>query len=178
MTATDKKIQKTKLEAVAKLKDKFGESNDFIFTDYRGLTVHQITSVRNKLRSQETEFKVLKNRFAKIAFNQLDYNDLGDTLFGPTAVAMCKAESGPIVKALFDFTKDTPLKIKGGLIAGKLLSAAQMDAYSRLPGRLELLSSLMRTMQAPLQNFVYVLNGVTTKLVRTLQAVADKKAAS
>lgn len=177
MTTIEKQVKQYKLDAVASLKDKFSKTTDFIFTDYRGLTVEQITNVRNRLRGCETDFKVLKNRFAKIALNQLDFTDLGDTLFGPTAVAMSRAEAAATVKAIMEFTKDTPLRIKGGLIGGKFFTSEQVEAYSKLPGRLELLAMLMGTMQAPLQNFVYALNGVTTKLVRTLQAVADKKAA-
>lgn len=177
MTATEKQVKQYKLDAVAELKDKFSATKDFIFTDYRGLTVEQITNVRNRLRGIETEYKVVKNRFARIAFKQLNHDELGDTLFGPTAVAMSKAEASAAVKALMDFTKDTPLKIKGGLIGGRFFSSQDVEAYSKLPGRLELLASLMGTMQAPLQYLVYAVNGVTTKLVRTLQAVADKKAA-
>jgi large subunit ribosomal protein L10 len=76
---------------------------------------------------------------------------------------------------LFDFTRDSTLKIKGGLVEGRIVSSSEVEAISRLPGRNELYAMLMGTMNAPLSNFVYALNGIVTKLVRTVQAVADSK---
>ena len=170
-----KKVQQSKIDAVTALKEKFQEVEDFIFTDYRGLTVEQITQLRTKLRERKAEYKVIKNRFAKIAFKELKYDDLGDILVGPTAVALSHDESGPVAKALLELAKDMPLEIKGGLLGGSVYDKGQVEDYSKLPTRLELISMLMSTMNAPLQNMVYVLNGVTQKLVRTLQAVADQK---
>ena len=171
-----KKVQQYKQDAVAVLKEKLSGFEDFIFTDYRGLTVDQITELRNKLREQSAEYKVVKNRFAKIAFKQLDFEGIDDFLFGPTAIAFSCEEAGPIAKTLYSMTKDLPLEVKGGLIGGSVFSADQIEAYSKLPTKNELYAQLMSTMNAPLQNLVYVMNGVTQKLVRTLQAVADKKA--
>jgi large subunit ribosomal protein L10 len=170
-----KKVQQYKLDAVAALKEKFQEVDDYIFTDYRGLTVEQITELRNKLRETNAEYKVIKNRFAKIAFKELKYDDLGDILIGPTAVALPREEAGPVAKILMQLSKDMPLEIKGGLMGGTVYDKGQVEDFSRLPTRKELISMLMSTMNAPLQNMVYVLNGVTEKLVRTLQAVADQK---
>jgi large subunit ribosomal protein L10 len=76
-----------------------------------------------------------------------------------------------------DFTRGAPLGIKGGVIGGKLASAKDIEALSRLPGRRELIAMLMGTMNAPLRNLMSVMNGVSSKLVRTLAAVADKKKA-
>jgi large subunit ribosomal protein L10 len=89
---------------------------------------------------------------------------------------MAKEDSGEVAKILLKYGKDTPVDIKGGLIEGTYFDSKQIEAYSKLPTRLELISMLMSTMNAPIQNLVYAINGVTTKLVRTLQAVADKQA--
>lgn len=169
------KINAGKTEAVNAIKESFDGVNDFIFTDYRGLTVEQITELRGKLRELDAEYHVIKNNFAKIAFRDLEYPEVGDYLVGPTAVAMARNESGPVAKELYKLAKDWPLDIKGGLINGNVFDGAQVDAYSKLPTRIELIAKLMGTMNAPVQNFVYGLNGVATKLVRTLQAVADAK---
>lgn len=173
------RVNDRKREAVADLKGQFGGVKDFIFTDFRGLTVDQITQLRRKLRDQQAEYKVIKNNYARIAFQQMASPDeVSSYLVGPTAIAMAKGESSPVVKSLIDFAREWSVQVKGGLIDGKVFDAKQVEAYSRLPGRPELLAILMGTMNAPLQNLVYAMNGVTSKLVRTLQAVADKKAAA
>jgi large subunit ribosomal protein L10 len=170
------KIQQHKVDALEAIKAKFGESRDFIFTDYRGLTVDQITELRSRLRAKEAEYKVVKNRYAKLAFEQMEMPGVADLLVGPTALALLKDDPSAIAKILFDYAKETPVEIKGALVDGTVYNGEQTEALSRLPGRDQLLAQLMSTMNAPLQNLVYAMNGVAQKLVRVLQAVADKKA--
>jgi large subunit ribosomal protein L10 len=170
------KVQKHKSDAVDILKSLFGDSKDFIFADYRGLTVEQITDLRSKLRAQSASFKVVKNSYAKIAFRELDHpEDVAEFLVGPTALALTQDDSGSVAKTLVEAAKDLPLVVKGALVDGSVFNAEQVIDFSKLPTKPELISSLMGTMQAPLQNLVYAMNGVTQKLVRVLQAVADKK---
>jgi large subunit ribosomal protein L10 len=171
----EKKIQKYKLEAVEELKVMFETAKDYIFTNYRGLSVEQISDLRRKLREQNAEYKVVKNRFAKIAFKQMERPELGDNLIGPTAIALSREEAGPVAKTLVQFCTDAPVEIKGGLIEGEVYDSFQVEAFSKLPTKMELLAMLLGTMQAPLRNLVYTLNAIPEKLVRTLQAVADKK---
>ncbi len=175
-TDEGKEIQQKNIDAVDAIKEQLGKYTDIIFADYRGLTVAQITDLRDKLRDQQAIFKVIKNRFAKIALSQLDKPDASEYLTGPTAFALSGADPAAVAKTLMDFSRETPLKVKGGLIEGGLFSGDQVAAFSRLPSRNDLLAMLMGAMNAPLQNFVYGLNGVTQKLVRTLQAIADQKA--
>jgi large subunit ribosomal protein L10 len=170
------KIQNHKTESVGVLKEEFKDVSDYIFTNYRGLTVSQITELRNRLRSENAVYKVIKNRFAKIALSELDKPAVNEHLTGPTAVALARGESGPVAKILFEMARDLPLEVKGGIINGNVFDASQIEAYSKLPTRDELIASLMGTMKAPIQNVVHVLNAVPSKLVRTLQAVADQKA--
>jgi large subunit ribosomal protein L10 len=98
-------------------------------------------------------------------------------LVGPTAIAYCGDEAGPVAKAMLKLSKDMPIELKGGLFDGEVFDAGSVEAYSKLPTKLELIQMLMSTMNAPAQNMVYVLNGITTKLVRTLAAVQEQKAA-
>lgn len=170
------KIQQYKRDAVAALKEKISQAPGLIFTDYRGLNVAQITDLRRSLRKQAAEYKVVKNNFAKIALAELGMPFEEAFLNDPTAIAMTRVDVGPVAKTLFAFAKESRLKVKGGLIEGRSLKAPAVEAISRLPGRLELLAILLGTMNAPLRNLLYVLNGVASKLVRTLQAVADQKA--
>ena len=118
----------------------------------------------------------MKNNFAKIAFKQMDKPDVSDYLVGPTAIAIARKDSAPVVKALFDFAKENPVEVKGALVGSSIYGAAEAEAYSKLPGREALIAQLMSVMQAPVQNLVYAMNGVPTNVVRVMQAVADKKA--
>jgi len=169
------KIQPSKVEAVAEIKSKIENINDFVVTNYRGLTVEQITGLRRKLRELNAEYKVVKNNYAKIAFKNKGVMGFDDLLIGPSAIAMLKGDAGPAVKVLFDFSKEAPVQVKGGFIDGNIFDMQQLEAFSKLPTKLELISSLMGTMKAPIQNLVFVINAPLQKLVRTIQAVADQK---
>ncbi len=173
---SEKKVQPAKVEAVNAIKEQLGEINDFFFTDYRGLTVEQITELRTRLRESDGEIHVVKNNLAKIAFRDMEKgDDVSDLLVGPTAVAYTRSESGPVAKTLVEFEKDSSLELKGGLVEGSLYDQAQVVAYSKLPTKLELIQMLMGTMQAPVRNAMYAMRGVTEKLVRTLDAVREQK---
>jgi len=176
MAIIAKKIQESKTKAIAELKETLGAAQDFIFTDYRGLTVEQITNLRNLLRAKDVEYKVVKNNFAKIAFRQLSTPDVSAYLTGPTAVAITPKDTNEVAKILFEFLKEVPaLQVKGALVAGSVYDASKTEAFSKLPGRLELISMLMSVMNAPARNLAAALNDVPSRLVRTIKAVADKK---
>ena len=176
MAIVAKKIQDVKVKSINELKEAFQVSPDFIFTDYRGLTVEQITALRKLLRAKGAQFKVVKNNYARIAFEQLSAPDVSKYLLGPTAVAISPKDSNEVAKILFDFAKETPaLAVKGGLIGPSIYDAGQVEAFSRLPGRLELISMLMSVMNGPIRNLTAALNDIPSRLVRTVKAVADKK---
>jgi len=178
MAIIAKKVQENKTKAIGALKETLGSAKDFIFTDYRGLTVEQITELRRQLRTKEVEYKVVKNNFARIAFQQLSAPDVSAYLAGPTAVAITPRDPNEVAKILYDFLKEVPaLQVKGALISDTVYNAAQTEAFSKLPGRLELISMLMSVMNAPARNLAAALNDIPSRLVRTIKAVADKKAA-
>ncbi|MGI6433411.1 MAG: 50S ribosomal protein L10 [Sphaerochaetaceae bacterium] len=155
-----------KVDAVKEMTEEFSQYDGFIFTDYRGMTVEQITDLRSRLRDKEAAYRVVKNRFAKIVMNDMAFSGVDENLIGPTALAMSKGEdaSNAASKILYEFAKSAPLAIKGAYIDGKLFDASEIEAYSKLPTRLELISMVMGTMKEPL-----------AKLARTLQAYADAK---
>jgi large subunit ribosomal protein L10 len=178
MAIIAKKVQDNKTKAIAAIKKSFEGSggNDFVFTDYRGLTVEQITNLRKLLRAKGVEYKVVKNNFANIAFQQLSAPDVSSYIVGPTAVAISPKDSNEVAKILFDFAKETPaLQVKGALVSGSVYNAAQTEAFSKLPGKLELISMLMSVMNAPARNLAAALNDIPSRLVRTIKAVADQK---
>jgi len=178
MAIVAKKLQEAKVSSIAELKEAFSSSGDFIFTNYRGLTVEQITNLRKQLRGKGAQFKVVKNNFARIAFEQLSAPDAVKTyLTGPTAIAIAPKDANEVAKILVDFVKEAPvLAIKGGLLGKDLYDNKQMEAFSKLPSRLELISMLMSVMNGPARNLAAALNDVPARLVRTVKAIADKKA--
>jgi large subunit ribosomal protein L10 len=175
MAEKTQKIQPYKTEGIRKIKELIESSEDVIFTDFRGLTVSQITELRRSLQAKEAEYRVVKNNYARLAMKELGFPFEEEFLIDPTALALAKADIGPITKVLFDFTKDSTLKIKGGLVDGKVVTSTEVEAISKLPGRNDLYAMLMGTMNAPLSNLVFAMNGIVTKLVRTVQAVAESK---
>lgn len=175
MAQTVKKIQPKKQEAVQKMKGWFGSNPDLIFSDFRGMTFPQMTDLRAKLTEKDTAWRVVRNSLARIAMKEAGLPDASAMLEGPTALAFLGADPGPAAKVMMDFTRGAPLGIKGGVIGGKIASTKDIEALSRLPGRRDLIAMLMGTMQAPVRDLMSVMNGVSSKLVRTLAAVADKK---
>ncbi|MDR0623171.1 MAG: 50S ribosomal protein L10 [Treponema sp.] len=176
MAIVAKKIQDSKTKAIAELKEALGVSKDFIFTDYRGLTVEQITTLRKQLRAKEARYTVVKNNFARIAFEQLSAPNVSDYLVGPTAVAIAPRDSNEAAKILFDFSKEVPaLRVKGALVGDTIYTTTQTEAFSKLPGRLELISMLMSVMNGPVRNLAAAFNDIPARLVRTLKAAGDKK---
>ena len=167
MAILAKKIQPAKAEAIEEAKKVLSGYEDFIFVDYRGLTVEQITALRDKLREHEAPLKVVKNNFARVAFEEMKIDNVSDYLTGPTAVVMAKEDSNEAAKVLFDFAKDAPaLVVKGGYIQKEIYDAAKMEAYSKVPGKKQLIAMLMSTINGPVQ-----------KIAATLQAYVDKKTA-
>ena len=167
MAMLAKKVQSAKAAAIEEAKKTFAEYNDFIFADYRGMTVEQISDLRKKLREQDAALKVVKNNFARIAFADMKIDNVRDYLKGPTVVAMSKEDSNVVAKILFDAAKDSQkLAVKGAFVGNELFDAAKIEAFSKVPGRKELIAMLMSAM-----------NGPARKLAATLKAYAEKKAA-
>ena len=181
MAIVAKKVQDAKVAAIAEVKGAFqtGGTPDFIFTEYRGLSVEQITTLRKQLRAKDALYKVVKNNFARIAFEELSAPDVSGYLTGPTAIAITPKDANEVAKILLEFAKEAPvLQVKGGVIANTVYDAKQIEAFSKLPGKNQLIAMLMSVMNAPARNLAAALNDVPARLVRTIKAVADQKAAS
>lgn len=165
MAMLTKKVQPAKTAAIEEAKKTFAGYDEFIFADYRGMTVEQISSLRKKLREKESVLKVVKNNFARIAFKERNIDSVAELLKGPTIVAMGKEDSNVIAKTLFDFAKDNPvLTVKGAYVGNELFDAAKIEAFSKVPGKKELIAMLMSAM-----------NGPARKLAATIKAYAEKK---
>jgi large subunit ribosomal protein L10 len=169
------RINEYKSNAVNAVREIIKSAKDLIFTEYRGMSVAQITDLRKRLRSEEARYKVVKNNYMNLALKELGKPDMSDVLKGPTGVTFINGDAGPVAKILVDFSKEAPLVLKGALIEGKEFNKDGVLAFSKMPSRKEMYAKILSSLKAPASNFVYVLNGVISKLVRTLKAVGDKK---
>lgn len=175
MAMLAKKIQPAKTAAIEAAKKTLGEYNDFIFTEYRGMTVEQITKLRDKLREKGSAVKVIKNNFARIAFEGMDITNVAEYLKGPTAIAMAKQDSNETAKILYDFAQEVPaLKIKGALVNKEIYDAAKVEAYSKVPGKKQLIAMLMSAINGPAQKLAATLQAYVEKLEKEGGATASK----
>jgi large subunit ribosomal protein L10 len=175
------RVQSEKTEAIGSLKTKIGANNDFIFAEYRGMTVEQISALRKQLREKNAQFNVVKNNFARIAFEELGYpKDVEPVLVGPTGVAFTTGEANEVAKILVDFSKEVPaLKVKGGLIEKGFMDAKSIEEFSRLPSRNTLIAMFMAGLKSPVQKLVYTLVAYQEKLEKSggASAAGDAPAA-
>jgi large subunit ribosomal protein L10 len=168
-----------KIEEVTEIKDRFARASAVILADYRGLTVKEMQALRTALRETDAELRVYKNTLAQIAMRELALPDLGELLDGPTAFLFSYTDPVAPAKALVDFAKDHKvLELKGGFIDSVVTSAEGVQALASLPSREVLIAKLLGTMLNPLVGFARVLNGPVEAFARTVQAVADQKAAA
>jgi large subunit ribosomal protein L10 len=167
-----------KIDLVKEIHEDIEKSNALFVTDYRGLTVSEITTLRRNLREAGTDYTVVKNTLFELAAKDLVSEDLTPFLVGPTAVAFVHQDAIASAKALVDFARTHKLlEIKGGYVEGKVLDAVQIQALSKIPSREILISQMLGAFQSPIAGFVGTLQGIVSEFVFTLQAVADKKAA-
>ena len=143
MSEKTTKINKSKLEAVESAKSYIGSGKDLIFTDFRGLNVGQITELRKRLREKDSDYRVVKNNYTKIAISDLGLPDVSEFLFGPTAIALSRDDVGPVAKAIFAFTKESSVKIKGGIVGGKVYDSGEIQALSAKPFSLPLITVIV-----------------------------------
>ena len=167
MAIIAKKIQPAKLEAIAATKAAFENYKGFIFADYRGLTVESNTPLRRKLNEKNAKLKVVKNTYARVVFDEMKIENVAEYLTGPTAIALTTDDANEVAKILFDFAKEASgLQVKGAYIDSELYDAAKIEAFSKLPGRQQLLAMIASTINAPIQ-----------KLAATLLAYVEKRQA-
>ena len=168
-----------KEDKVVEIKDRFTGSGAVIMADYRGLTVKEMQALRTDLRAVGCDLKVYKNSLTEIAIRELALPSLDAYLEGPTAIIFTGEDPVAPAKALTTFAKaHKALEVKGGLVDNQVVDAEGVKAIATLPSREELIAKLLGTMLNPLTGFARVLNGPVEAFARTVQAVADQKAAA
>ena len=161
-------VLKQKEEEVKKLAEKLKDAKAVLLTDYRGITVADVTKLRSDLRNVKGEYKVIKNNIVKRALNENGETGLDDLLEGPTAVIIGLEDYLEPSKIIYNFSKNNDFyKIKGGIIDGKVMTAEEIITLAKLPSRQELLAKLAGS-----------LLGNITKLAATLDQVRIQKEAN
>jgi len=169
----------TKLKTVEELRARFDGVRSAILTEYRGLTVEQLSQLRRELRNVSAQYKVLQNRLAKIAVQDSPLDGLRQYMKGPTALALTRKDAVALAKALQSFQKQHPeLTITAGCVEGQVIRASDVKALADLPTREVLLAQVVGTFQAPLANLVQTLEGVLRSFVSILDQLRAKREAS
>jgi len=166
-----------KVATVAEITDRFRSSSAAVVTEYRGLTMAQLTELRRSL-GKDTAYTVAKNTLVKRAAADAGVTGLDDMFVGPTAVAFIGGEPVDAAKALRDFAKTHPLLvIKGGLLDGRKIEPAEVSKLADLESRDVLLAKMAGAMLATLTKAAYVFNALPSQVARLAAALQDKRIA-
>ena len=167
---------KKNISNVKELTDKLSRAKSIYFTDYLGLNVSDVTTLRKKFFDSNVEYLVVKNTLLKIASDQNKIS-LDDELFsGSTAIAISYDEPVLAAKVIKDFLKDHDLpSIKGVLFEGSYLPASEFEKIANLPSKEESLTKIVVMLKSPVQNIVNLLNSPMVKLVNVLNGLKETK---
>src|SRR5579875_859895 len=163
---------------IQELRERIAGSHNLFLTDYKGLTVAEISKLRRELRKDGTTYAVVKNTLFRIAGDELA-KKLEAFLSGSTAIVFGGEDPVASAKALKQFSDSTkPVTVKAAYIDGRVVDKAQVDVLASLPSKTELLAKLVGSLSSPLRGLVTVLSGNQSGLVRVLNAIREKKAAA
>jgi len=166
-----------KVAAVAEITAEFRDASAMVVTEYRGLSMKQLSQLRRSLGS-DVNYTVAKNTLVKRAAAEAGVEGLDDLLVGPTAIAFVSGEPVDAAKALRDFQRDNrQLVVKGGYMEGRALSAAEIDQLADLESREVLLAKLAGAMKGNLAKAAGLFAAPASQVARLAQALADKRQA-
>lgn len=164
-----------KIERVAELKGRIEGSTGLLLTDYRGLTVSEITELRRSLREGGASFAVIKNTLMRRALEGTDAADLGSLFEGPSAVAFVHDDPVAAAKSVTAAARKFPaLTLKGGFVEGRVLSADQAKALADLESREVMLSRLAGMMKAEMTKAAGVFQAAQSRFLSLLEAFKEK----
>ena len=164
-----------KVAIVDELRERFDSSSAVLLTEYRGLKVSELESLRRRLRDNGGEYKIFKNTFVRFVANDKGLSDLVPLLAGPTGIAFVSTDAAAVAKAIRDFGRENPaLVIKGGLLGEKIIDAKEITALAELPSRDVLLAKIAGGLAAPMQKFASLLQAVPQSFAYALSALIAK----
>lgn len=165
-----------KEQVIQELKEGFNRAKTIVFTDYRGLTVANLSDLRSLLREGNIEYKIVKNTLAKIASEGTSVSAAKDAFKGPVGIAISYDDPVLAVKKILEYSKkNDKLKIGMGLIEGSVCAAQDLKAVADLPPRNVLLSMMAGGFQSPLSKLGWLLNATLSGFVNALDALKNKK---
>lgn len=168
-------VQQSKVEVVKQTIDRLDRSGSVVVVGYKGLTVAELSDLRNQLREVGGELKVIKNRLTKRALAEAGCEPLDEMLTGPVALAFAYDEPVGPPKICAQFAKaNNKLVLKGGLLEKCSIDAEKVMALAKLPGRTELLSQMAATIMAPARQIVTSMNQALSKIVYAMNERADQ----
>ena len=168
--------KKEKIKAVQDLHERFDKATAVILTDYKGLSVAQITELRNRLRKCGAEYKVVKNTLAILASEGTDVKKVEDHFAGATGVVISHEDIAATAKIPTEYSaKVAHFKLRAGVFEGIVLDSARIKEVAYMPSREVLLAKALGSIQSPLYGLAYTLQGIMSKLVYALDAVKNTK---
>lgn len=165
------------VSSLAELKERFADTDSIVITEYRGLTVVQITELRRTLGA-DVQYSVAKNTLLKLAAKEAGVEGLDDLLSGPTAIAFIKGEAVDAAKAMKKFASNNKaFVVKGGYMDGDALNADQVNAIAELDNRETTLAKLAGAMKGNLAKAAGLFNAPASQVARLGAALQEKKEA-
>ena len=169
-------IRPEKVAKIAEIKELLSTSKCTILVDFCGLTVAQDTALRRKMREAGVHYNVVKNTLLRIAAQEVGIEGLEPSLEKNTAIAVAPEDPVAVAKIVCDFAKENKeLKVKVGVLDGKVIGAEEIKALAALPPKEVLVAKLLGSMNAPISGFVNVLQDTIRNVVSALDAKKKKK---
>lgn len=166
-----------KQQEVNELVEKLKKSKTILLADYRGITVEQVTKLRNDLRAAKVEYRVIKNNLIRLAAKECDLSDLDPYLAGPTALLLSYEDYTAPAKIILNTAKEVKtLNVKGGWVDGTIIDANGVKDLAEIPSKEVLIARVLGGLNSPIAGFVNVLNGPIRGLCVALNAIAQKQA--
>lgn len=166
-----------KTQYVDEVKEKINKAQSMVLVDYRGLNVEQLTELRSQYRKAGVDYKVYKNSMMRFAFKDSGLENFNEFLKGPSAIAFGYDDPVSAAKITSEFAKtNDKLKIKAGIVDGKVIDVAGVNSLASLPSREVLVAQVLGGLNAPIQGFANVLQGTIRGLAVALNAIAEQKA--
>ena len=172
---SEAKLQSNK-EVVQGIVQDLNSAKSVVLVDYRGITVAQDTELRTALRKAGVKYRIVKNTMTTFAVKEVGWDGLVEQLKGPTAMASSDTDLVAPAKIMAEYAKKIDkLKIKAGVVEGKIVDIGGVKALAELPPKDVLVATVLGTLKAPINGLVNVLNGNIRGLVCALNAIAEQK---
>jgi large subunit ribosomal protein L10 len=156
------KVLESKKAVVDQLTDRIGKATAVVFVDYKGITVAQDTELRNKFREAGVEYNVVKNTLTRFAANKAGFTEFDEVLNGTTSMATTTDDPIAPARIVSEFAKKNKnaLRIKGGIVEGKVQTVDALNAFGELPSKNALVAQVLGTFLAPISSLAFVIDQI------------------